>query len=79
MLLEIREGTFYFVKITALRLRVRGSKEIERWRLSLLGLGRFIADNLRSTFVNAPNENGIKICICGGYEYLLEKEKTGGY
>ena len=52
------------------------SKEIERWRLSLLGLGRFIADNLRSTFVNAPNENGIKICICGGYEYLLEKEKT---
>lgn len=51
-------------------------KEIERWRLSLLGLGRFIADNLRSTFVNTPIDNGLEVCIQGGYEYFLEKEEA---
>ena len=51
-------------------------KEIERWRLSLLGLGRFIADNLRSTFVNRPIDNGLEVCIQGGYEYFLEKEEA---
>ena len=56
--------------------RLLEAEEIERWRLSLTGLGRFIADNLRSAFVNTPTDNGIKVCIRGGYEYFLEKEKT---
>lgn len=56
--------------------RLLEAKEIERWRLSLTGLGRFISDNLRSVFVGISTDNGLEICIRGGYEYFLEKEKT---
>lgn len=52
-------------------------KEIERWRLSLLGLGRFIADKLNSSFRGNPTENGIEICLNQGFLYCLNKTCRG--
>lgn len=57
--------------------RLLEPEELERWRLSLLGLGRFIADKLHGVFRNNPTENGIEICLNQGFLYCLNKTNGG--
>lgn len=51
--------------------------EVERCRVSLSGLGRFIAGQLHCAFRGNPTENGVEICLNQGFLYCLNKTVGG--
>ena len=74
----IRESGNYFLFCEDYSSRrLLNLKELERGRLSLSGLGSFIADKLRCAFRGNPTENGIEICLNQGFLYCLNKTYGG--
>ena len=52
-------------------------EEVERWQLSLTGLGGFIAGRLNSKYRGTPTEHGMEICLSHGYLHSLTKPRGG--
>lgn len=59
--------------------RLLEPKELERWRLSLTGLGGFIAQQLKSAFRGNGVSDGIEVCMSNGLLYELRKNKAGWF